>query len=57
MTSTDPFKPYIVIPSFRSPSGADVVCRYHVVSKDIKAAEAYALAAALNEEFQKRTTL
>jgi hypothetical protein len=46
--------PYVVI---RSPSGAVVVCRHHLVTDEIKADEAYALARALNEEHQKRTAL
>jgi hypothetical protein len=50
-------EPYIVVPSIRSPSGADVICRSHIVSEDIKPREAFALAAALNEEFQKRMAL
>lgn len=55
MTRTDPsFQPYVVV---RSPSGAVVVCRHHLVTDEIKAGEAFALAAALNEEFQKRMAL
>lgn len=43
--------PYVVL---RSPSGAVVVCSHHRVTDEIKVNEAYALAAALNEEHQKR---
>jgi hypothetical protein len=47
-------QPYVVM---RSPSGAVVVCRHHLVTDEIKPSEAYALARALNEEHQKRTAL
>jgi hypothetical protein len=45
-------EPYVVL---RSPSGAVVVCRHHLVTDEIKADEAFALARALNEEHRKRT--
>jgi hypothetical protein len=38
----------------RSPRGAVVVCRAHVVSEEIKEGEAEALARALNMEFETR---
>lgn len=50
--NTEPtFDPFEVL---RSPSGAVVVCRWHIVTNEIKDAEAVALAASLNEEFHKR---
>lgn len=47
-------EPYVVM---RSPCGAVVVCRHHLVTDEVKPSEAYALARALNEEHQKRTAL
>lgn len=43
--------PYIVQ---RSPSGAVVICMTHLVTEEIKAEEAQALATALNQEHQRR---
>jgi hypothetical protein len=47
-------QPYFV---HRSPRGAVVVCRAHVVTEEMKEEEALALVRALNEEHKKRTAL